>query len=63
MVVVIVMLYTMHYAASMISPERTNVSRRPCLFLLSEMPENYLVLRPVGQIVAVRGNCGKFPGL
>ena len=29
----------------------------------SEMPENYLVLRPVGQIVAVRGNCGKFPGL
>ena len=29
----------------------------------SELPENYLVLRPVGQIVAVRGNCGKFPGL
>ena len=29
----------------------------------AEMPENYLVLRPVEQIAAVRGNCGKFPGL
>ena len=35
-----------------------------CLFAPSfKMPENYSVLRPVEQIVAVRGNCGKFPGL